>query len=161
MSIFRTWCYRIDSGVFSKAQAAQFAAAIYRQAIGYEQRGKRTNISITQADDLFARMIARGGVRLTPEDDAAGFVWLLKYGRRNYGETFPLEDIRDNFSHFLFRGKAEIYGRSTLPIWRVVLKDGRTFDYYSIPWQAMAYDGNRSDRGDFWSVNSTPAEVAE
>lgn len=134
-NIYKTWQERIDSGVFTKSMCQQFGQAIARQAAGYPAHGKRTNIDREEANLLYDRIHERGGVRLTPEHETQGLEWLRKYGTK----VLDLPAVAlDLFSHFLYMGDVEIsdgYSNQTLPVWRIVLTDGREIDYYNAAWQ--------------------------
>lgn len=147
--IYRTWLERIDSGTFTAAECRQWCQAVARLAAHEPPRGKRTNLETAEAERLWDRLHDQGGVRLTEDHETQGRRWLEKYGTKVLG--IPA-DVLALFDHFSFHGDAHLDGWATsLPIWRVHLTDGRTFDYYNQAWQAGAY-GAAAGPAWWWST---------
>lgn len=146
---FRTWQNRIDSGVFTKAQCNQFAAAVSRLAMELEPRGRRTSLTLDEARNLRTLLRERGGVALTPSHRAQGYEWL----RNNYHRLNIPSEVVENFSHFTFQGDLQRVGpHLSYPMWRVHMIDGRAIDYYYSPWQAFGEGG--------WRWAESPSELA-
>lgn len=146
--IYDEWCDRIDSGTLTKGQCSQFVNFIARCAEGYTPHGRKTNLTGDECVELVRRLVRRGGVRLTTEHTDQGVNWLAKYAHKIFGPELA-DEINAKFSHFLFLGDFRVYGtyyNGTLPVWRIVLTDGRMFDYWNAAWQVGAFgeDGGRS-----------------
>lgn len=180
MKIDKVWQDRIDSGTFTKGECQQFTNYIARAAEGLQTYGRRTNLTGDQCCDLLRKLVERGGVRLTSTHSDQGLTWLRKYGHKIFGAELAA-DIVANFSHFLYLGDIRTYGQwrnGTLPVWRIVLTDGRIYDYWNAAWQgqemASGYEAipvrptmggdcllmfERHDDGILWfrcTVHSTP-----
>lgn len=136
MNIYSVWLNRIENGIFTKGQCQQFTNFIARSAAGYQPFGRKTNLTGDQCAELVAALAREGGVRLTDEHTEQGVQWLIRYGHKIFGAE--LGDIGEQFSHFLYMGDFRVFGtyhNGTLPVWRIVLKDGREYDYWWAAWQ--------------------------
>jgi hypothetical protein len=137
-SIYRTWMERIFSGEFSKSQAQQWAHVVWPLSRGEGARGKRTNLTVEEAEKLLQTLVARGGVKLTESHTKQGLGWIAD--RRNR-DAFPAW-VHEDFSHFLFLGQG--YNTSLTswaqytPIWRIVGNHGQVLDYAASAWQTGA-----------------------
>jgi hypothetical protein len=81
----------------------------------------------------------KGGIKLTKDQEKKGYDWLMNLWktpkgveRKNNPFGYREQHVLENFSHFEL---ADMYnaGRMTdfyVPYYRVVSKDGRTFEYY-------------------------------
>jgi hypothetical protein len=149
-AIYRTWDGRIESGVFTKSQCQAWA----RTVLPLVQHGTtRAKTSLTTGEALLfaAKIDERGGMRLTDEHTAQGLAWLDRYASKRL-PTIP-SDWRERFSHFLYMGDGQDYGRSSdwrqyVPVWRIVLTDGEQWDYYALAWQT-GYDDDEA-----WKVTA-------
>lgn len=150
-SIYRTWKERIDSGVIRTSLVRQFAAAVVPLAHGLRAGGFHTNLSRHEAELLLDQLRTRHGVRLPDDDEAKGFGWLERNGKRSVGLPDAAIDL---FDHFSYQGDAWNYGSGAwphhVPVWRIHLTDGRAIDYANVPWQARAYDGTSDPYGWSW-----------
>lgn len=142
-SIFRTWQKRLESGVFTKSQCQQWARVIVPLTQDREPRGHRTNLTADEADVLMVHMRNAGGMRLTDEHTAQGLSWLIQNAKKRLPD---LPDVWNAFSHFLYMGEAESYGtsyaRMYVPVWRIVLRDGTAWDYFTLSWQTGQRDAD-------------------
>lgn len=140
--IFRTWQQRLEDGVLTKSLCNQFAKSITTQAFGCESRGFKSNLTPDEARVLHAQIREQGGVRLTPEDEAAGLTWLKRNGVKPEPRGLGLHQAAvDLFSHFTYNGEATTFGwRGCVPDWQIHLTDGRIIEYSWVPWTAMAYE---------------------
>jgi hypothetical protein len=142
-SIYHKWVDRIDSGVFTESQCRQWAQAVYTLGVGYEPRGKRSNLTHEEAEALLHYMADKGGVALTREHVDKGFRWLKLYGAK---KGLPPAMVR-HVVGFHFYGVARVdnnaYGWavSAACVYRALCDDGREWDYCAAAWQAQAYSG--------------------
>lgn len=140
--ISRTWRDRIESGVFTKAQCQQWAAAVVPLSKGEHPGGKSTVLTPDEAWELRDLMIARGGVRLTAEHIDQGQRWIARHKAE-----FP-EWVTERFSHFTYDGKAtdvqplNPYRSQYVPVWTIHGLDGQWLRYTATAWQSQAYDGS-------------------
>lgn len=153
-NIRKVWEDRIEGGIFSKGICQQFTSNIATQARGYMSRGKRSNLTEQDCRELAALLRARGGVKLESTHTEQGLTWLRRNGRKALGADFPLDEVLSLFDHFLYTGEVAVFGEyanSVLPVWTIVLTDGRQIRYYNSSWQVGAYGGG-GDRGWDWIV---------
>lgn len=149
-SAFKTWSKRIP--------AFDGGAAITKTIIGALKRIITLSRRDLQDDKDLHKLVdyrfnhensvaARGAKavrwKITGEQTTQGLNWLRRPRMMKFLETQDLA-VLHNFSHFLFVG-FEIENRTqhpsfpridAKPVYRVIGKDGRWFDYSSSPWQS-------------------------
>ena len=141
----RTWLARIQSGTMTKSQCQQYARVIGGLIDNGQARGHRTSLDHEAAVEIHQAMRDAGGVRLTPEHTAQGLSWLERYAAKRL-PMLPV-DWRERFDHFAYMGGwVDSNGpwsnwSAMVPVWRIVLNDGETWDYYATAWQS-------GDKGD-------------
>lgn len=172
-SIYRTWLRRLGSGTITQAEARQYVQAVIPLASGLPPSGRRTNLTVEEAQALGAIFRDDGlQLNLTPEHTQKGLDWLRKYGSRalvqhsylDHGDPNPAPplpfptNLLTSFSRFTFNGcgyvrSKEFGGRQyvtdALPVWRVHFGEGTpTIDYYCGPWQSL--QAEVKGRGLWW-----------
>lgn len=154
--IYRVWCDRIDSGVFTKSQCRQFTLTAARLANGLDARGHHSALRRVEAKLLMRRLRTRGGVKLEPAHTEQGLAWLERYGAKVL--DLPTCGVCDkgilaHFSHFTYHGgqiATGPHGNNSQPIWHVHLTNGQAFSYYNAAWQDSHYATGERARGWWW-----------
>lgn len=128
-SMFREWQRRIVSGLATTAQIRQLCQV----SIGW---GKATKLTPEEAEEILCELSVRY-IGLVARDEQKGIEWLRKYGSKSLGLD---QEIIDSIERIEYRGdRVALNHRSELPVWHVILSDGRSFSYWSASWQAFAY----------------------
>lgn len=145
--IYREWCKRIDSRTITYGQCHQFC-----KAIASDGGGHRTALTASECDDLYRRaekVWDEGGFDLIGTYQGAtwkqaGNGWLARNGARlaisaNTGlHGCPNHiELAACYGTLDFRWVGVIDG--VFPIFRAITPEGRTFDYYAVPWQRKRY----------------------
>ena len=132
---FKDWSSRLESGLFTHSQCRAWCRTVVATANGdgwYVQ----SSLTVPEASELRARMRIRGGVEITAKHADTGRAWLRKNERRL---KLPA-GIVDNIAGFRFMGDAEnigtVHRSHYIPVWRMFLTDGRTYDYAASAWQS-------------------------
>jgi hypothetical protein len=157
--VFQTWIERLDAGTLTHSQILQAGRVISAHALrGSIPGGRRTSLTYDEAQSLFGRL-GNNPVRLYPDHEQQGFDWLV---RRGQAELEGMDDavhdsITDRFDHFEWDGRVEIDGNwpyvSVVPVWTVVLGDGRRYRYYF----ASGWRDDRGNKGRLWLAEEASA----
>ena len=83
---------------------------------------------------------------ITEKQSLKGIAWLRRAEIQKLLNDHCASCV-EQFSRFVFKGvkvlaSSPYNSNHVLPVYRVIAKDGRWFDYASSPWQINAYDGS-------------------